>query len=260
MISIRLAAYRRRSRIGAIRIAASTNLATIAAMPAAAQSVLAYPARGQSQEQQDRDRSNATSGPCSRRVQLPDQRYSPTGPPPPSWNRRAPQAAKGGAFGAVGGAIAGDAGKGAATGAGVGGLFAVMRRREMEMQQAQAQSRQAAAAAQRNAGFNRAMTACLLSGSSFLCCGDRAWQDAGSQTGGKREPGYRFVAFRAAVPRDGHSARGNPQPSFGLVTEGEQRRRRSLCLSQRTSTPRIEGRRWQTIFVICSTSSAPFEL
>jgi hypothetical protein len=125
---------------------------------------------------------------------------------PPSWNRRAPRAAEGGAFGAVGGAIGGDAGKGAAAGAGLGGLFAVMRRPEMETQQAQAQSRRAAAAAQRNAGFNRAMAACLLSGSSFLCCGDRARQDAGSQTGGKREPGHRFVAFRAAVPRGGHSA------------------------------------------------------
>lgn len=51
-------------------------------MPAAAQSVRAYPARGQSQEQQDRDRSNAASGSCSRRVQLRDQQYGPTGPPP----------------------------------------------------------------------------------------------------------------------------------------------------------------------------------
>jgi hypothetical protein len=214
MISIRLAAYRSRSRIGAIRIAASTTL-------------------GQSQEQQDE---------TIRMLHLDraaDGYNSQISNMPPSWNRRAPRAAEGGAFGAVGGAIGGDAGKGAAAGAGVGGLFAVMRRPEMETQQAQAQSRRAAAAAQRNAGFNRAMAACLLSGSSFLCCGDRARQDAGSQTGGKRgtRASLRCLSRGGATGRP-QRARGNPQPSSGPVTEGEQRRRRSLCLSRRTSTPR----------------------
>jgi hypothetical protein len=200
MISIRLAAYRRRSRIGAIRIAASATLATIAAMPAAAQSVLAYPARGQSQEQQDRDRSNATSGPCSRRVQLADQQYAPLLEPACSPGRR---------------------------------RRGFRRRRRCDRRRrgqrcrrrgwgwrpfrrhAPARDGDAASASTIAAGGRRGATERRLQPRNgglsairefVLCCGDRARQDAGSQTGGKREPGHRFVAFRAAVPRGGHSA------------------------------------------------------
>jgi hypothetical protein len=161
MIPYRLARCRR-LRIAATCIAAPMLLVAIAAVPAAAQTVLAYPARGQSQEQQDRDRFECFNWAVQQTGYNPQtQQYGSSVPPPSAGTGALPGAARGAALGAVGGAIGGDAGKGAAIGAGVGGLFGGMRRREMEMQQAQAQSQQAAAAAQRNASFNRAMGLCL---------------------------------------------------------------------------------------------------
>ena len=129
---------------------------------AAAQNIIAYPARGQSPQQQDRDRYECYNWAVQQTGFNPQTQYAgSTAPPPPPGGGVLPGAAKGAALGAVGGAIGGDAGKGAAIGAGVGGLFGGMRRREAETQQYQAQQQQAAASAQRNAGFNRAMGACL---------------------------------------------------------------------------------------------------
>jgi len=129
---------------------------------AAAQNIIAYPARGQGPQQQERDRYDCYNWAVQQTGYNPQAQFAgSTVPPPPPGGGVLPGAAKGAALGAVGGAIGGDAGKGAAIGAGVGGLFGGMRRREAEQQQYQAQQQQAAASAQRGAGFNRAMGACL---------------------------------------------------------------------------------------------------
>jgi hypothetical protein len=145
-------------RLGAMTLL----LLTFAVEPGAAQNIIAYPARGQSQQQQERDRFDCYNWAVQQTGFNPQMQQSgSTAPPPPVGGGALPGAAKGAALGAVGGAIGGDAGKGAAIGAGVGGAFGGMRRREAEAQQYQAQSQQAAANSQRSAGFNRAMGACL---------------------------------------------------------------------------------------------------
>jgi hypothetical protein len=137
-------------------------LLTLAVEPGAAQSIIAYPARGQSQQQQERDRFDCYNWAVQQTGFNPQMQQSgSTAPPPPPGGGALPGAAKGAALGAVGGAIGGNAGKGAAIGAGVGGTFGAMRRHQTEAQQYQAQSQQAAADSQRSAGFNRAMGACL---------------------------------------------------------------------------------------------------
>ena len=129
---------------------------------AVAQNIIAYPARGQGPQQQERDRYDCYNWAVQQTGYNPQTQYAgSTAPPPPPGGGVLPGAARGAALGAVGGAIGGDAGKGAAIGAGVGGLFGGMRRREAENQQYQYQQQQAAASAQRNAGFDRAMGACL---------------------------------------------------------------------------------------------------
>ena len=129
---------------------------------AVAQNIIAYPARGQGPQQQERDRYDCYNWAVQQTGYNPQAQFAgSTAPPPPPGGGVLPGAAKGAALGAVGGAIGGDAGKGAAIGAGVGGLFGGMRRREAENQQYQYQQQQAAASAQRSADFNRAMGACL---------------------------------------------------------------------------------------------------
>jgi len=136
-------------------LAFSVNLAS-------AQNIIAYPAKGQSQQQQERDRYDCHNWAVQQTGYNPQAQFAgSTVPPPPVGGGALPGAVKGAAIGAVGGAIGGDAGKGAAIGAGAGALIGGMRRREMEMQQQQMAQQQAAASAQRAAGFNRAMGACL---------------------------------------------------------------------------------------------------
>jgi len=105
-----------------------------------------YPAKGQSQRQQDID-----SAECNRWAQS----QAPTGPTGPDRGGRAAGAlggaARGAALGAAVGAIAGDAGKGAGAGAVVGGVGG--RRGAINREQGQ----QAAAAD----SYNRAFGACM---------------------------------------------------------------------------------------------------
>jgi hypothetical protein len=140
---------------------ATILMLTLSVDVAIAQNIIAYPARGQGPQQQDRDRYECYNWAVQQTGYNPQQYAGSTAPPPPVGGGALPGAARGAALGAVGGAIGGDAGKGAAIGAGVGGLFGGMRRREAEQQQYQAQQQQATASAQRSAGFNRAMGACL---------------------------------------------------------------------------------------------------
>ena len=130
--------------------------------------VIIYPAKGQSPEQQNRDRYDCHTWAVQQTGLDPTKPQTAQPAPPP---QQAPQggvvrgAARGAAVGAVGGAIAGDAGKGAAVGAATGGMIGGMKKRDQQAQAAQAQSQaaaqQQAALSQQQAGYNRALGACL---------------------------------------------------------------------------------------------------
>ena len=134
------------------------------------QNLYIYPQRGQSPEQQDRDRYACHSWAVQQTGFDPTRAQTASAPPPSSYQTQPGAgalggAARGAALGAVGGAIAGDAGKGAAISAATGALFGGMRRRQQYRQQQQAQERFYAqhltVAAQEHNAYNRAMTACL---------------------------------------------------------------------------------------------------
>ena len=154
---------------------------SVSAIPAIGQELFIYPSKGQTQEQQSRDRYEChawavqQSGFDPTRSQMAQSNVASGRPPPPS---EAPQggllrgAGRGAALGAVGGAIAGNAGKGAAIGAATGALFGAFRRRDQrrrqayqqqqyQSQQQQFQQQQAQAAQQGRNSYNRAMGACL---------------------------------------------------------------------------------------------------
>lgn len=138
-----------------------------------AQDIYAYPAKGQSQAQQDRDRyechswaAKQTGFDPSKPQAVASDRPAASNTPMPPQGHVARGAARGAALGAVGGAITGNAGTGAAAGAAMGGLAGGMRRRDQRLQQNQQQQVDNAQAAansqqsQRNA-YHRAMAACL---------------------------------------------------------------------------------------------------
>jgi hypothetical protein len=147
--------------------------------------IFMYPAKGQSQAQQDRDRYECHSWAVKQTGYDPSRPSSAAAMPAapatnaypsntyqPSQRHIARGAARGAALGAVGGAITGDAGTGAAAGAAMGGLAGGFRRRDERRQQyaqqqyaqqqyAQQQyAHQSAQQSQRGA-YNRAMAACL---------------------------------------------------------------------------------------------------
>jgi hypothetical protein len=146
---------------------------------AQAQGMFVYPARGQSQAQQQRDSYECHSW-ATRQTGFDPTRSAPAAmPPPPPTTQYQPSrrhvvrgAGGGAALGAVGGAIAGDAGKGAAAGAAMGAMVGGVRRRrerishyeqQQQMQQQYAQQQTAHQAAQQNqyAVYQRAVAACL---------------------------------------------------------------------------------------------------
>ena len=125
-----------------------------------------YPNKGQSQDQQNQDKSE-----CQRWAtqQTGFDPMNPGSAPPTQQTQTAGAfggAARGAALGAVGGAIAGDAGKGAAIGAATGGLFGGMRRRDEQRQQEQVQANYQAQQSANRSEWDRALKACL-SGSGY---------------------------------------------------------------------------------------------
>jgi Glycine-zipper domain len=136
-----------------------------------AQGVIAYPMRGQSQEQQNRDRYECHVWAVQQSGFDPTQQVAqappPPMPPPPAVTTSPLRgAARGAAIGAVGGAIGGDAGKGAAIGAGTGALIGGIRRRDQirqqqAYQQYYAQTQQSGSSTAQLSTYNRAMQACL---------------------------------------------------------------------------------------------------
>lgn len=157
-------------RTRAIRpvVAAVLLSAVVLPAPAAAQQMFIYPDRGQSPQQQQKDRGECHVWAVQQTGVDPTMTTAAAPPPPPS---TAPQgqvmrgAARGAALGAVGGAITGNAGRGAAAGAAMGGLFGAMRRHDEMAYEQQAYSsqvaQQQATQAQASATYNRALGACL---------------------------------------------------------------------------------------------------
>ena len=151
------------------------------ARPALAQTgnMFIYPAKGQSQAQQNQDRYECHSWAVHQTGFDPTRTAPAAMPPPPPTTQYQPSrrhvlrgAGGGAALGAIGGAIAGDAGKGAAAGAAMGGLVGGVRRRrerishydqQQQMQQQYAQEHAAHQSAQQGqfATYQRAMATCL---------------------------------------------------------------------------------------------------
>ena len=133
-----------------------------------AQDLVIYPAKGQSQEQMDKDKYECYTWGKQQTGFDPMQQPKATEPPP---QQQAQQggvgrgAARGAATGAAVGAIAGDTGKGAAIGAASGAIVGGARRRDQQRQQQQAEQQyaqqQAATYTKNRDEYNRAYGACL---------------------------------------------------------------------------------------------------
>jgi len=123
--------------------------------------VFAYPKKGQSQEQFEKDQFDCHKWAAGQTGVDPTKPQQSAAPPPPPQGGAARGAARGAALGAIGGAIAGDAGKGAAIGAGVGAAGGAMRRRQQEQQTAQAQQQAQAQAQAARAQYDKAYAVCL---------------------------------------------------------------------------------------------------
>ena len=130
-----------------------------------------YPSKGQSQEQQERDKFECYNWARQQTGFDPTApSYASTPPPPPK--AKAPQqgglvqgGARGAALGAVGGAIAGNAGKGAAIGGATGAMVGGMRRadqgRSEKQQQRDVAPQGGAPSTQGRSNYERAQRACL---------------------------------------------------------------------------------------------------
>jgi hypothetical protein len=142
-------------RRGALLVAALLVVSTVQATP------VAYPAKGQSAQQQQSDEQACYSW-AKNNTGIDPARVAST-PPPPSGpavggGERVQGAARGAAGGAVIGAIAGDAGKGAAIGAAGGTMVGGSRARQNQRAaQANSQAQQQGAIDT----FNRAFSACM---------------------------------------------------------------------------------------------------
>jgi hypothetical protein len=137
---------------------------------ALAQELIVFPAKGQSQEQMEKDKYDCYTWAKQQTGFDPMQSQPPTQAAPAQsqgpQGERIKGAARGAAVGAVVGEIANDdAGKGAAAGAAGGVMVGGMKSRQSRRQQAQAQQQQTqqqdAAYDQKRSTYNRAFGACL---------------------------------------------------------------------------------------------------
>jgi hypothetical protein len=117
------------SKIGFLlwmQVALAGSLLSFAATAGAQTDMFIYPAKGQNQEQQDKDRYECHSWAVKQTGFDPSMPQAPSSQPSqqnrPSQPHILQGAGRGAALGAVGGAITGDAGKGAAAGAAMGGV------------------------------------------------------------------------------------------------------------------------------------------
>jgi len=133
-----------------------------------AQDPVVYPAKGQNQQQMDKDKGECYIWAKQQTGFDPMQTPKASAPPPA---QQAPQggavrgAARGAVVGAAVGSFGGEAGKGAAAGAVAGGLVGGMRRADQNKQQQAAEQQwaeqQAAEYNQKRSTYNRAYGACL---------------------------------------------------------------------------------------------------
>ena len=134
-----------------------------------AQQTYVYPTKGQSQEQQNKDRGECNAWAVQQSGFDPANPQAATAAPPPSSQEPTTGLVRGGArgaaVGAIGGAIGGNAGKGAAigaaTGAAVGGIRRHSQAKQSEQQQQQYQQQQQAALQQGQSSYQRAFAACM---------------------------------------------------------------------------------------------------
>lgn len=121
-----------------------------------------YPSKGQTPEQQNKDRYECSQWAISQSgfdPSKPSQTTSPSAQQPQGQAVRG--AARGAAAGAIGGAIAGDAGTGAAAGAAIGGAAGGIRRRRARREAQQQQAEAQAATTGGQDAYSRAFAACL---------------------------------------------------------------------------------------------------
>ena len=149
-------------------IISSVGLYLFTAHDAIAQEMYIYPEKGQSADQQEKDKYECYSWAKKETGFDPMKVPTATEPPPQKEAKKGGVgrgAVRGGLVGLGVGAIAGDAGKGAAIGAVSGGLIGGMRRQDQKRQEAQAEQQwadeQTAQYAQHRSQYNRAYAACL---------------------------------------------------------------------------------------------------
>ncbi len=130
--------------------------------PAKGQDMYIYPARGQTQDQQNRDRYECNNW------AVQQSGYDPTrpdvyaaAPAPQPTSSAMGGGMRGATVGAVGGAIGGNAGKGAAIGAASGALLGGMARNRQAAETQAYQQQQSSAYSQQRTSYDRAMGACL---------------------------------------------------------------------------------------------------
>ena len=130
--------------------------------------VFIYPNKGQTKQQQDKDKYECYDWAKQQTGFDPMAQPKATAPPPAQEAKQGGVvrgAARGALAGVAIGAIAGDAGKGAAIGAAGGGLFGGMRRKDQQRQQEQAEQQwaqqQAANYQQNRSNYNRAFSSCM---------------------------------------------------------------------------------------------------
>ncbi len=123
--------------------------------------VIAYPKKGQSQQQFEQDQFQCHKWAVGQTGVDPTKPQQAAAAPPPQQGGAVRGAARGAAVGAIAGAAAGDAGKGAAAGAAVGGAGGAVRQGRQNRQAAQAQQQ---AQSQQQAGrneYDKAYAVCL---------------------------------------------------------------------------------------------------
>ena len=133
----------------------------MAATAHAAQEPIVFPAKGQSNEQTEKDKYSCYSWAKGQTGFDPMQAPTATAPPPEKKGGVVKGAAGGALAGVAIGAIAGDAGKGAAIGAASGGIVGGARRAKSNREQEKYAQEQAAGYDQKRSTYNRAWGACM---------------------------------------------------------------------------------------------------
>lgn len=142
-----------------ITVATLSAVVGLAAVASAQMAV--YPAKGQSPEQQNKDKAECHAWAVQQGGYDPLSAPPPQAAPPPQQGQVVRGAAGGAAIGAIGGAIAGDAGKGAAIGAIAGGGIGAVRKHRDSQAAQQAQQQQQAQAGQQRATYDKFVASCL---------------------------------------------------------------------------------------------------